>query len=148
MARRKRAVKRAAPRRRRRVSGIGAGSPIMSMLMTAGGVLGANMAAKFLPDTLDDKIKAGILTVAGYAIPTYLMKGPTGTAIGMGFGATGIYKLAQSMGLMAGIGMGGTPMIAGYRNSRRQLGMGSATPMVAGTVPQGSTMNKWGLMVS
>jgi len=135
MARRKKSTKKAAPRRRRRMGAASkSNSPLMNMLYAAGGVIGANMLVKVLPDSLDDKIKAGALAAAGFLIPSYLLKNQMGAFIGAGVGGAGLYKLGQSFGIISGVGMGGTPMIAGYRNITRQLsGMAGPTPMIAGT---------------
>ncbi len=135
MARRKKSTKKAAPRRRRRLGAVKSNSPLMNMIYAAGGVIGANIVAKVLPDSLDDKIKAAALAAGGFIIPSYLLKSPMGAYIGAGFGGAGVYKLAQSFGIISGIGMGGTPMIAGYRNARRLSGMAGPTPMIAGSPP-------------
>lgn len=133
MARRKKTTKKATPRRRRRIGAMNSNSPLMNMVYAAGGVIGANIIVKLLPDSIDDKLKAAALAAGGFIIPAYLLKSPMGAYIGAGFGGAGIYKLAQSFGVISGVGMGGTPMIAGYRNARRLSGMAGPTPMIAGT---------------
>jgi len=143
MARRKKSTKKAAPRKRKRMGGInGKMNPLMSMLIGGGGLIGATVLAKTLGPNLDDKIKAGIMVAAGYVIPTYLIKSPTGLALGVGVGIAGVGKAASSFGIISGINsmVNGAPMIAGARAARRINGV--RTPgIISDNAPMVSGMN-------
>ena len=59
MARKKRATKRRTSRRR--MSGVGAmGSQVTSAIYTIAGAVAAGAVAKFLPATMNDKLKAAV----------------------------------------------------------------------------------------
>jgi LEA14-like dessication related protein len=91
MARRKRATKRRTTRRR--MSGVGAmGSQVTGAIYTIAGAVAAGAVAKFLPATMNDKLKAAVPVVVGILLPKYL-KGN----IGAGVGAFLYYQYLQLM---------------------------------------------------
>ena len=64
MARRKRATKKRAIGRRRRMSGVGAmGSQITGALYTIAGAVAAGAVTKFLPATMNEKLKSAVPVV-------------------------------------------------------------------------------------
>lgn len=71
---------------------------LQPLAMKAVGALGAGMAVKFIPFG-SDKVKAGVITLAGLALST--QKGAVGQ---LGEGATigGLLKVAQSFGIGGG----------------------------------------------
>jgi len=136
MARRKRATKKRAIGRRRRMSGVGAmGSQITGALYTIAGAVAAGAVAKFLPSTMNEKLKAAVPVVVGFMLPKYL-KGNIGQGIGAGMVAAGGLKLVQSFGILSGINGGYSgyqvPQVAGNYNNAGLMDTSYMTPSIAG----------------
>ena len=129
MARRKRATKRRTSRRR--MSGVGAmGSQVTNAVYTIAGAVAAGAVAKFLPGTMNDKLKAAVPVVVGIMLPKYL-KGN----IGAGMVAAGGLKLVQSFGILNGIGAYAgyqVPQVAGHYNNAGIIDTSYMTPAIAG----------------
>lgn len=138
MRRRKATKKRTT--RRRRMSGIGAmGSNVTTAIYTIAGAVAAGAVAKFLPATLNDKIKAAVPVVVGIMLPKYL-KGNIGAGIGAGMVAAGGLKLVQSFGILNGIGAYAgyqVPQIAAAYNTNGLVDTSYMTPAIAGMDEQG-----------
>jgi len=135
MARRKRSTKKSSYRRRR-MSGVGAmGSQITGALYTIAGAVAAGAVTKFLPATMNDKLKAAVPVVVGIMLPKYL-KGNIGQGIGAGMVATGGLKLVQSFGILNGIGGGyagyQVPQVSGNYNNAGLMDTSYMTPSIAG----------------
>jgi hypothetical protein len=146
MARRKKSRK-VQYRRRRRMSGTT--STGKNVLMTVAGIAGGAIIARVLSNTITNspsgsKIKAGYIAagqlVAGILVPKYL-KSDLGKNLGAGMIAVGGLSLAQSTGIISGIGAAAEDFtvsmfsnsdrlqtIAGtdYGNSFSGIGAGSA----------------------
>ena len=139
MARRKRATKKSSYRRRR-MSGVGAmGSQITGALYTIAGAVAAGAVTKFLPATMNEKLKAAVPVVVGIMLPKYL-KGNIGQGIGAGMVATGGLKLVQSFGILNGIGgYAGyqVPQVAGNYNNAGLMDTSYMTPSIAGMDEEG-----------
>jgi hypothetical protein len=136
MARRKRATKKRAIGRRRRMSGVGAmGSQITGALYTIAGAVAAGAVTKFLPSTMNEKLKAAVPVVVGIMLPKYL-KGDIGSGIGAGMVAAGGLKLVQSFGILNGIGGGYAgyqiPQVSGHYNNAGTMDNSYMTPSIAG----------------
>ena len=135
MARRKRATKKRAIGRRRRMSGVGAmGSQITGALYTIAGAVAAGAVTKFLPSTMNEKLKAAVPVVVGIMLPKYL-KGDIGQGIGAGMVAAGGLKLVQSFGILNGIGAYAgyqVPQIAAAYNTNGMIDTSYMTPAIAG----------------
>jgi len=134
MARRKRATKRRTSRRR--MSGVGAmGSQVTNAVYTIAGAVAAGAVAKFLPATMNDKLKAAVPVVVGIMLPKYL-KGNIGAGIGAGMVAAGGLKLVQSFGILAGVGGAYSgyqvPQVAGSYNNAGLVDTSYMTPSIAG----------------
>ena len=134
MARRKRATKRRTTRRR--MSGVGAmGSQVTNAIYTIAGAVAAGAVAKFLPATMNDKLKAAVPVVVGIMLPKYL-KGNIGAGVGAGMVAAGGLKLVQSFGILNGIGASYTnyqvPQVAGSYNNAGLVDTSYMTPAIAG----------------
>jgi len=134
MARRKRATKRRTTRRR--MSGVGAmGSQVTNAIYTIAGAVAAGAVAKFLPSTMNDKLKAAVPVVVGIMLPKYL-KGNIGAGIGAGMVAAGGLKLVQSFGILNGIpndySSYQTPAISGSYNNAGLVDTSYMTPSIAG----------------
>jgi hypothetical protein len=141
MARRKRATKKRAIGRRRRMSGVGAmGSQITGALYTIAGAVAAGAVTKFLPSTMNEKLKAAVPVVVGFMLPKYL-KGDIGQGIGAGMVAAGGLKLVQSFGILNGIGGGYSgyqvPQVAGNYNNAGLMDTSYMTPSIAGMDEEG-----------
>jgi hypothetical protein len=135
MARRKRATKRRTTRRRR-MSGVGAmGSQITGALYTIAGAVAAGAVTKFLPITMNEKLKAAVPVVVGIMLPKYL-KGNIGQGVGAGMVAAGGLKLVQSFGILNGIGGGYSgyqvPQVSGNYNNAGLMDTSYMTPSIAG----------------
>ena len=135
MARRKRATKRHTTRRRR-MSGVGAmGSQVTNAIYTIAGAVAAGAVNKFLPTTMNDKLKAAVPVVVGIMLPKYL-KGNVGAGIGAGMVAAGGLKLVQSFGILNGIpndySSYQTPTISGSYNNAGLVDTSYMTPSIAG----------------
>jgi len=134
MARRKRATKRRTTRRRR-MSGIGAmGSNVTTAIYTIAGAVAAGAVAKFLPSTMNEKLKAAVPVVVGIMLPKYL-KGNIGAGVGAGMVAAGGLKLVQSFGILNGIGAYAgyqVPQVAGHYNNAGLVDSSYMTPSIAG----------------
>lgn len=137
MARRKRATQKRTTRRRR-MSGIGAmGGQITDALYTIAGAVAAGAVTKFLPATMNEKLKAAVPVVVGIMLPKYL-KSNIGAGVGAGMVAAGGLKLVQSFGILNGIGAysgyGGyqVPQVAGHYNNAGQMDTSYMTPSIAG----------------
>ena len=120
MARKKKASRKTS--RRRRMSGIGAvGSMASSVLYAVAGGVMAGAVVKYLPSTLNDKIKSAVPVAVGLFLPKFI-KGNAGAGIGAGMVAVGGLKLFSSLAPNLGIGqidMPGyqVPAISGYNNA-------------------------------
>lgn len=120
MARKKKASRKTS--RRRRMSGIGAvGSMASSVLYAVAGGVMAGAVVKYLPSTLNDKVKAAVPVAVGLFLPRFV-KGNAGAGIGGGMVAVGGLKLFSSLVPNLGIGqidMPGyqVPAISGYNNA-------------------------------
>ena len=138
MARRKRATKRRTSRRR--MSGVGAmGSQVTSAIYTIAGAVAAGAVAKFLPATMNDKLKAAVPVVVGIMLPKYL-KGNIGQGVGAGMVAAGGLKLVQSFGIRNGIGAYAgyqVPQIAAAYNTSGLVDSSYMTPAIAGMDEEG-----------
>ena len=138
MARRKRATKKSSYRRRR-MSGVGAmGSQITGALYTIAGAVAAGAVTKFLPATMNEKLKSAVPVVVGIMLPKYL-KGNIGAGVGAGMVAAGGLKLVQSFGILNGIGAYGgsyagyqVPQVAGNYNNAGLVDTSYMTPSIAG----------------
>ena len=143
MARRKRATKKSSYRRRR-MSGVGAmGSQITGALYTIAGAVAAGAVTKFLPSTMNEKLKAAVPVVVGIMLPKYL-KGNIGAGVGAGMVAAGGLKLVQSFGILNGIGAYGNsysgyqvPQVAGHYNNAGLMDTSYMTPSIAGMDEEG-----------
>ena len=135
MARRKRATKKRTTRRRR-MSGVGAmGSQITGALYTIAGAVAAGAVTKFLPATMNEKLKAAVPVVVGIMLPKYL-KGNIGQGVGAGMVAAGGLKLVQSFGILNGIAGGYAgyqiPAVSGSYNNAGLVDTSYMTPSIAG----------------
>ena len=134
MARRKRATKKSSYRRRR-MSGVGAmGSQITGALYTIAGAVAAGAVTKFLPATMNEKLKSAVPVVVGIMLPKYL-KGNIGAGLGAGMIAAGGLKLVQSFGILNGIGAYAgyqVPQVAGHYNNAGIIDTSYMTPSIAG----------------
>lgn len=121
--------------RRRRMSGVGAmGSQVTNAVYTIAGAVAAGAVAKFLPATMNDKLKAAVPVVVGIMLPKYL-KGNIGAGIGAGMVAAGGLKLVQSFGILNGIGAYAgyqVPQIAAAYNTNGLVDTSYMTPAIAG----------------
>jgi len=103
MARRKKS-KKVQYRRRRRMSGTSTGK---NVLMTVAGIAGGAVVARVLANTIGSKIDSKYIAagqvVAGVLLPKY-MKSDLGKNLGAGMIAVGGLSLAQSTGVISGIG--------------------------------------------
>jgi len=143
MARRKRATKKSSYRRRR-MSGVGAmGSQITGALYTIAGAVAAGAVTKFLPATMNEKLKSAVPVVVGIMLPKYL-KGNIGAGVGAGMVAAGGLKLVQSFGILNGIGAYGSsyagyqvPQVAGNYNNAGLVDTSYMTPSIAGMDEEG-----------
>jgi len=135
--RRKSYKKKHAPRRRRKMSGIGAvGSTAMSVAYTIAGGVAAQLVTKFVP-VANEKIKAAIPVAVGLLLPRFV-KGSAGQGLANGMVAVGGIKLIQSFGVLNGIGAVAsdsdykTPMIAAMYNREGLVDTSYMTPSIAG----------------
>jgi hypothetical protein len=103
MARRKKS-KKVQYRRRRRMSGTSTGK---NVLMTVAGIAGGAVIARVLATTIGSKFDSKLVSagqvVAGILVPNYL-KSDLGKNLGAGMIAVGGLSLAQSTGIISGIG--------------------------------------------
>lgn len=140
--RRKSYKKKSAPRRRRRMSGIGAvGSTAMSVAYTIAGGVAAQLVGKVLPAGVNAKISAAIPVAVGLFLPKFV-KGPVGQGLANGMLAVGGLKLVQSFGILNGIGAlpysdYSTPMIAATYNREGLVDTSYMTPSIAGLDEEG-----------
>lgn len=123
-----------APAKRKRMSGTKGPNLTTAMYAIAGGVAGQmipKLLTKVMPN-LPPVVISGAPLAVGYFLPT-LVKGPMGQALGMGMMVAGGVGIVRSVAPNLISGIGGTPMIAGYRNA---LSAGSRTiasaPMISG----------------
>jgi len=135
MARRKRATKKSSYRRRR-MSRVGAmGSQVTGALYTIAGAVAAGAVTKFLPATMNEKLKAAVPVVVGIMLPKYL-KGNIGQGVGAGMVAAGGLKLVQSFGILNGIAGGYAgyqiPAVSGSYNNAGLVDTSYMTPSIAG----------------
>ena len=134
--RRKSYKKKSAPRRRRKLSGVGAlGSTAMSVAYTIAGGVAAQLVTKYVP-LANEKIKAAIPVALGLFLPK-LVKGDVGQGLANGMIAVGGIKLIQSFGVLNGIGAlsygdYSTPMIAATYNRDGLVDTSYMTPSIAG----------------
>jgi len=122
MARRKKTSRKKTTYRRRKMSGIGAVGEMASNVLyaVAGGVM-AGAVIKYLPSTLNDKVKSAVPVAVGLFLPKFV-KGNAGAGIGAGMVAVGGLKLFSSLVPSLAIGqidMPGyqVPAISGYNNA-------------------------------
>jgi hypothetical protein len=118
------------------MSGVGAmGSQITGALYTIAGAVAAGAVTKFLPSTMNEKLKAAVPVVVGIMLPKYL-KGNIGAGIGAGMVAAGGLKLVQSFGILNGIAGGYSgyqvPQVAGNYNNAGLMDTSYMTPSIAG----------------
>jgi hypothetical protein len=117
------------------MSGVGAmGSQVTNAVYTIAGAVAAGAVAKFLPSTMNDKLKAAVPVVVGIMLPKYL-KGNIGAGIGAGMVAAGGLKLVQSFGILNGIGAYAgyqVPQIAAAYNTNGLVDTSYMTPAIAG----------------
>jgi hypothetical protein len=117
------------------MSGVGAmGSQVTNAVYTIAGAVAAGAVAKFLPGTMNDKLKAAVPVVVGIMLPKYL-KGNIGAGIGAGMVAAGGLKLVQSFGILNGIGAYAgyqVPQIAAAYNTNGLVDTSYMTPAIAG----------------
>jgi len=122
------------------MSGVGAmGSQVTSAIYTIAGAVAAGAVAKFLPATMNDKLKAAVPVVVGIMLPKYL-KGNIGAGVGAGMVAAGGLKLVQSFGILNGIsGYAGyqVPQIAAAYNTNGMIDTSYMTPAIAGMDEEG-----------
>jgi len=135
MARRKRATKKSSYRRRR-MSRVGEmGSQVTGALYTIAGAVAAGAVTKFLPATMNEKLKAAVPVVVGIMLPKYL-KGNIGQGVGAGMVAAGGLKLVQSFGILNGIAGGYAgyqiPAVSGSYNNAGLVDTSYMTPSIAG----------------
>lgn len=135
--RRKSHKRKHAPRRRRKMSGIGAvGSTAMSVAYTIAGGVAAQLVSKYVP-LQNEKIKAAIPVAVGLFLPK-VVKGAAGQGLANGMIAVGGIKLIQSFGVLNGIGAVAsdsnysTPMIAATYNREGLVDTSYMTPSIAG----------------
>ena len=101
--RRRKAHKKASPRRRR-MSGMGkVGGAASTLLYTVAGAAAAQLVGKVLPASVNDKIKAAVPVAVGLFLPKFV-KGAAGQGLAAGMIAVGGLKLVQSFGVLNGIG--------------------------------------------
>jgi hypothetical protein len=118
MARRKKSRK--VQYRRRRMSGTSTGK---NVLMTVAGIAGGAVIARVLANTVGSKIDSKLVSagqvVAGILVPKYL-KSDLGKNLGAGMIAVGGLSLAQSTGIISGIGAAAEDFTASmFSNSDR-----------------------------
>jgi hypothetical protein len=117
------------------MSGVGAmGSQVTNAIYTIAGAVAAGAVAKFLPATMNDKLKAAVPVVVGIMLPKYL-KGNIGAGVGAGMVAAGGLKLVQSFGILNGIGAYAgyqVPQVAGSYNYAGAVDASYMTPSIAG----------------
>jgi hypothetical protein len=117
------------------MSGVGAmGSQVTNAVYTIAGAVAAGAVAKFLPSTMNDKLKAAVPVVVGIMLPKYL-KGNIGAGVGAGMVAAGGLKLVQSFGILNGIGAYAgyqVPQIAAAYNTNGLVDSSYMTPAIAG----------------
>jgi hypothetical protein len=118
------------------MSGVGAmGSQVTNAIYTIAGAVAAGAVAKFLPATMNDKLKAAVPVVVGIMLPKYL-KGNIGAGVGAGMVAAGGLKLVQSFGILAGVGAPYSnyqvPQVAGSYNNAGLVDTTYMTPSIAG----------------
>jgi hypothetical protein len=122
------------------MSGVGAmGSQVTSAIYTIAGAVAAGAVAKFLPSTMNDKLKAAVPVVVGIMLPKYL-KGNIGAGVGAGMVAAGGLKLVQSFGILNGIGAYAgyqVPQVAGSYNNAGLVDSSYMTPSIAGMDEEG-----------
>jgi hypothetical protein len=123
------------------MSGVGAmGSQITGALYTIAGAVAAGAVTKFLPSTMNEKLKAAVPVVVGIMLPKYL-KGNIGQGVGAGMVAAGGLKLVQSFGILNGIGGGYSgyqvPQVAGNYNNAGLMDTSYMTPSIAGMDEEG-----------
>jgi len=125
------------------MSGVGAmGSQITGALYTIAGAVAAGAVTKFLPATMNEKLKAAVPVVVGIMLPKYL-KGNIGAGIGAGMVATGGLKLVQSFGVLNGIGAYKSyagyqvPQVSGHYNNAGMMDTSYMTPSIAGMDEEG-----------
>lgn len=140
--RRRKAAKKRSPRRRR-MSGIGkVGGAATTVLYTVAGAAAAQLVGKFLPATVNDKIKAAVPVAVGLFLPKFV-KGAAGQGLAAGMIAVGGLKLVQSFGVLNGIGEMASdvfykaPQIAAYYNREGLVDKSYMTPSIAGLDEEG-----------
>ena len=118
MARRRKAVKRPATRRRRRMSGVSSSNLLMNIAGVAGGAIIArvvsNMATKSI--ALDPKIISAGQIALGAFLPKFI-KSQLGSNLGAGMIAVGGLSLAQNLGVISGVEDTLTMSVNGFNGS-------------------------------
>lgn len=140
---RRRKTRKSAPKRRRRMSGMGnIGGNVTSILYVVAGAAAAQFVGKLLPAATNDKIKAALPLAVGVFLPKFV-KGPAGMGLASGMIAVGGLKLAQSFGVLNGIGMVSNvasyelPSVAAYYNREGLVDKSYMTPSIAGLDEEG-----------
>ena len=125
--RRRTHVKHAAPRRRRRVGGIGkTDTDFATPLAVVAGLVGSRFLQKMLPTTIKPQTQAIILTAAGAGGYMFL-KNKTAKAAATGVFANGALTLLQGFGVINGLtNSGQNPYVIGavkhHARPRRRVG--------------------------
>lgn len=134
MAKRK-ASKKTAPRRRRRMGAMGGKTDFNQLLMVVAGAVAANVVEKIIPDNVAgvdmSRYKAAVPAAIGVALPM-VVKAPWAKSIGLGMVAGGGANLLQDAGIIGALGGGEAPMIAAYEQ-QAYLNASNTAPMLAGT---------------
>jgi hypothetical protein len=108
------ARKKAHKHSHRRIGGIsGKKTGLSEIAYVAAGAIAAQLVKKFLPSTLDAKIKAAVPVVAGFVLPKIAKGNAMVKGLGLGMIAGGSIGLIQSFGVLNGIGDVSVPLI-GY----------------------------------
>jgi hypothetical protein len=134
MRRRKSSSKRRAPRRRRGMGAVG-GAGMTSALYTIAGAAAAAAVTKFVP-IANEKVKAAVPLALGLFLPKFI-KGNVGQGLGAGMVAVGGLKLAQSFGVLNGVGAVdgpgySVPAISAVYNRSGLVDSSYMTPAIAG----------------
>jgi len=141
MARRKKASRKTTRSRRRSMSGIGnVGSMASTLLYAVAGGVAAGAVVKYLPASLNDKVKSAIPVAVGLFLPKFV-KGNAGQGIGAGMVAVGGLKLFGS--LVPSLGISGVDA-PGYQVPSISGGYGMAVPDSAYMTPAIAGMDELG----
>lgn len=123
--------KRAATKRRRRVSGIG--SDLTPALAAVGGAVAYRMLSGVMPASIDRKLVSGGAVVAAALLLPKFIKGPLGAGLGAGVAASAGVQLLTELNVISGFY--NVPTINGMKRvagSARQVLRGSAQQVLNG----------------